>query len=106
MRRPRRNCCRDALSDCGIRAACCSVLKFDHHCARGRAVGGRFLKAVFLAAGVVVAAVTAADASVVINIDKAKQKMTVRIDGTLKYTWPVSTGKAGYATPSGSFTIF
>ena len=69
-------------------------------------MGGRFLKAVFLAAGVVVAAVTAADASVLINIDKARQKMTVRIDGTLKYTWPVSTGKAGYATPSGSFTIF
>ena len=32
--------------------------------------------------------------------------MTVRVDGALKYTWPVSTGKAGYATPSGTFTIF
>jgi lipoprotein-anchoring transpeptidase ErfK/SrfK len=69
-------------------------------------VRGRFLKAILLAAGVVAAAVTAADASVLINIDKAKQKMIVRINGAVKYTWTVSTGKAGYATPSGTFTIF
>lgn len=67
---------------------------------------GRFLKTVLLAVGVAVAAVTAADASILINIDKVKQKMTVRVDGVVKYTWPVSTGKAGYATPSGTFTIF
>ena len=67
---------------------------------------GRFLKAFFLAVGVVFAVGTAAHANVVIDIDKVKQRMTVKVDGELKYTWPVSTGKPGYATPSGSFSIF
>jgi lipoprotein-anchoring transpeptidase ErfK/SrfK len=42
--------------------------------------------------------------SVLITIDKTKQKMTVVIDGVKKYDWPVSTGRAGYSTPSGSYT--
>ena len=29
--------------------------------------------------------------------------MTVSIDGTEKYHWPVSTGRAGYSTPSGTY---
>jgi hypothetical protein len=43
-------------------------------------------------------------AAVVINIDKARQKMTVLLDGVEKYDWPVSTGVAGYSTPSGTYT--
>jgi lipoprotein-anchoring transpeptidase ErfK/SrfK len=39
-----------------------------------------------------------------ININKAKQKMTVFVDGIQKYDWPVSTGRAGYSTPSGTYT--
>jgi lipoprotein-anchoring transpeptidase ErfK/SrfK len=42
--------------------------------------------------------------AVLINIDKTKQKMTVFIDGIEKYDWPVSTGRAGYSTPSGTYT--
>jgi len=42
--------------------------------------------------------------TVLINIDKARQKMTVFIDGIEKYHWPVSTGRAGYSTPSGTYT--
>jgi L,D-transpeptidase catalytic domain len=30
--------------------------------------------------------------------------MTVFVDGIEQYTWPVSTGGPGYATPSGNFT--
>ena len=30
--------------------------------------------------------------------------MTVSLDNVEKYRWPVSTGKAGYSTPSGTFT--
>ena len=30
--------------------------------------------------------------------------MTVFLDGVEKYDWPVSTGKAGYSTPSGTYT--
>jgi len=42
--------------------------------------------------------------AVLINIDKSKQKMTVFLDGVEKYVWPVSTGLAGYSTPSGTYT--
>jgi hypothetical protein len=30
--------------------------------------------------------------------------MTVFVDGIEKYHWPVSTGRAGYSTPSGTYT--
>ena len=42
--------------------------------------------------------------SVLINIDKSEQKMTVSVDGVERYGWPISTGRPGYATPSGTFT--
>src|ERR1041385_7651655 len=45
-----------------------------------------------------------ADVAVLININKAKQEMTVFLDGIEKYRWPVSTGRAGYSTPSGTYT--
>jgi len=45
-----------------------------------------------------------AGSQIVINIDKSQQQMTVFIDGVEKYSWPVSTGKRGYSTPSGSYT--
>ena len=45
-----------------------------------------------------------AGSAILINIDKAKQKMTVFLDGIQKYEWPVSTGRAGYSTPSGTYT--
>jgi lipoprotein-anchoring transpeptidase ErfK/SrfK len=41
---------------------------------------------------------------ILITIDKTKQRMTVLVDGTEKYDWPVSTGRAGYSTPTGTFT--
>ncbi|HEY6670100.1 MAG TPA: L,D-transpeptidase family protein, partial [Methyloceanibacter sp.] len=41
---------------------------------------------------------------ILINIDKSQQEMTVFVDGVQRYTWPVSTGKPGYATPSGTYT--
>jgi lipoprotein-anchoring transpeptidase ErfK/SrfK len=42
--------------------------------------------------------------SIVINIDKAAQEMTVFVDGVELYSWPVSTGTRGYSTPSGTYT--
>ena len=44
------------------------------------------------------------ESSVLINIDKAGQKMTVLVDGVQQYEWPVSTGLSGYTTPSGAYT--
>ncbi len=47
---------------------------------------------------------TQSTGAVLINIDKSQQKMTVFLDGAEKYVWPVSTGQAGYSTPSGTYT--
>jgi hypothetical protein len=45
-------------------------------------------------------------AQVLISINKSSQKMTVSIDGEKTYVWLVSTGAAGYSTPSGNFRPF
>src|SRR4051812_33622698 len=47
-----------------------------------------------------------ADAAVLVTIDKSVQLMTVELDGRPLYQWPVSTGKAGYDTPSGKYKAF
>ena len=55
------------------------------------------------------AALTAAGtarAEILLKIDKSTQQMTVIRDGAVLHTWPVSTGRAGYPTPSGSFKAF
>jgi lipoprotein-anchoring transpeptidase ErfK/SrfK len=48
-------------------------------------------------------AMAPAQASVVVHIDKSSQRMSVSVDGSPRYTWPVSTGRRGYGTPSGVF---
>ena len=48
----------------------------------------------------------AAHANVMIIIDKSAQKMTVTVNGEDRYTWPVSTGRDGYDTPSGDHQPF
>ena len=47
-----------------------------------------------------------ARANIMIIIDKSAQKMTVTVNGEERYTWPVSTGRSGYDTPSGEFQPF
>ncbi len=47
-----------------------------------------------------------ASASVVVSVEKSTQRMTVTVDGAIRYRWPVSTGQKGYPTPSGSFRAF
>jgi hypothetical protein len=44
-------------------------------------------------------------ADIAISVDKGAQQMTVAVDGQQKYVWPVSTGRAGYDTPNGSFKV-
>ena len=48
----------------------------------------------------------AANAELLINIDKSAQRMTVTVNGEQLYEWPVSTGGRGYDTPSGTFKPF
>jgi L,D-transpeptidase catalytic domain len=47
-----------------------------------------------------------ARANIMIIIDKSAQKMTVTVNGEDRYSWPVSTGRSGYDTPSGDFQPF
>jgi hypothetical protein len=51
-------------------------------------------------------ALSAEAARLDIIISKSTQKMTVMVDGEVEYVWPVSTGAAGYDTPSGKFKAF
>jgi hypothetical protein len=53
-----------------------------------------------------VIAMTTANAGVLISIDKSAQGMAVSVDGNQRWYWPVSTGRRGYDTPSGSFRPF
>jgi hypothetical protein len=48
----------------------------------------------------------AAYADLLIKVDKSAQRMTVTVDSKQLYNWPVSTGRRGYDTPSGSFRPF
>lgn len=64
------------------------------------------MRPLFLAIAVaVVSAIlpAAASADVVARISKSGQTMDVYVHGTHYYSWPVSTGRGRYATPSGSF---
>src|SRR5689334_23308358 len=44
-----------------------------------------------------------AQANLLVEIDKSRQRMTVVVDGTPRYSWPVSTGRSGFGTPNGVF---
>ena len=64
---------------------------------------GAFLSLSFGAGVLAVAFAAPASATILVNIDKDTQRMTVTVDGAQRYVWPVSTGRAGYDTPSGTF---
>src|SRR5215471_18488266 len=61
------------------------------------------LRASLAAAALAALLAAAADAHVLINVDKNVQQMTVAVDGTPRYRFAVSTGRPGYGTPSGTF---
>src|SRR5580700_5193090 len=70
----------------------CSTMRFQ-----------TILPASLLAAAFALPLATPSLANVMIAIDKSSQTMTVSVDGAERYTWPVSTGRPGYETPSGTF---
>ena len=37
------------------------------------------------------------------SIDLTRQRMVVKVDGETRYSWPISSGVAAYATPTGNF---
>jgi lipoprotein-anchoring transpeptidase ErfK/SrfK len=44
-----------------------------------------------------------AGAEILVQIDRSAQTMEVTVDGEPRYSWPISTGRPGLATPSGTF---
>src|SRR5580693_82317 len=42
-------------------------------------------------------------ANVVVTIDKSTQRMSVAVDGATRHSFAVSTGRAGYGTPNGTY---
>jgi len=65
----------------------------------------RVLPASLVAAALAIACATPAGANIVVTIDKTTQQMSVAVDGAPRYVWPVSTGRAGYDTPNGTFKV-
>ena len=61
----------------------------------------RFVIAIATVAALCVCA--PAEASIVVTVDKSAQRLSVAIDGSLRYQWPVSTARWGYSTPNGSY---
>ena len=60
----------------------------------------------FAFAALAMMSVSASAMKVVVVISKVSQHMTVTVDGHQEYNWLVSTGGAGYETPSGTFHPF
>jgi lipoprotein-anchoring transpeptidase ErfK/SrfK len=44
-----------------------------------------------------------ARAGVIIAVDKSSQLMSVSVDGVARHRWAVSTARAGYSTPNGTY---
>jgi len=61
----------------------------------------RFVIAIATAAALCVCA--PAEASIVVTVDKSAQRLSVAIDGSPRYQWPVSTARWGYSTPNGIY---
>jgi lipoprotein-anchoring transpeptidase ErfK/SrfK len=66
----------------------------------------RRLRPVLCFVAALLATESSVEAAVLITIDKSAQRMTVEVDGSRRWTWPVSTGVRNYETPSGSYKAF
>ena len=66
----------------------------------------RLIANFLIASSLAIAVGGTARAEILIKIDKSTQRMTVVRHGATVYSWPVSTGRTAYATPSGSYTAF
>jgi lipoprotein-anchoring transpeptidase ErfK/SrfK len=63
----------------------------------------RRLRLLAVLLGATLAVPTIAQAQIVAKINLSSQRMQVYVDGAARYTWPVSTARPGYRTPTGTF---
>ena len=66
----------------------------------------RLFAVILLVVGFACAAGQPAHATILIQIDKPTQTMTVTVDGNVAYRWNVSTGATGFSTPAGTYKPF
>jgi lipoprotein-anchoring transpeptidase ErfK/SrfK len=66
----------------------------------------RLLATGLFALGLACASNAALANTILIQINKPTQTMTVTVDGQVRYRWRVSTGATGFSTPVGSYTPF
>src|SRR3569833_163637 len=65
----------------------------------------RFVSAIVFAFALICAAAPAR-ADIVVTVDTSAQRLTVTVDGTRRYDWPVSTARWGYRTPATRASTF
>ena len=63
----------------------------------------RILVIALAALAVLAAGPLAAQASIVITVNKTTQRLSVSVNGEPRYQWPVSTARWGYSTPNGTY---
>ncbi|MEJ0012487.1 MAG: L,D-transpeptidase [Bauldia sp.] len=56
-----------------------------------------------LAAAALMAVAPAKASSILARVDLSEQRMQVFVNGWPRYSWPVSTARAGYVTPVGNY---
>jgi hypothetical protein len=62
------------------------------------------MRAIFVAVfGALIFVAAPAKAELLVNVSKLQQRLSITVDGAETNRWPVSTGRRGFETPSGSF---
>jgi len=63
----------------------------------------KLLRILVVVAAAMATGLPAYAATVTAHIDLSSQRMTVKVGKKVAYRWKVSTGRAGYSTPTGSY---
>ena len=63
----------------------------------------RLFKGLVLAAAGIAAMVSQAEAALTAKVDLSSQSMDVYVDGKLKHSWSIASGRRGYETPTGNY---
>jgi lipoprotein-anchoring transpeptidase ErfK/SrfK len=56
-----------------------------------------------LTASLMLAATATANAALVAKVDLSGQQMNVYVDGKLRHSWSIASGREGFETPTGSY---
>jgi lipoprotein-anchoring transpeptidase ErfK/SrfK len=94
---------RRDLYNARLKTTSCPQQKLEFRGAIMKRLCGRLAGLAVAGAALWTLAMAPARAEVTVHIDKYSQRMDVSVDGYTRYTWPVSTGRDGYGTPSGVF---